>query len=428
MINITDKQHCCGCAACVQVCPKQCIAFHEDKEGFAYPEVDTTTCINCGLCEKVCPELHPIEPRNPLSVYAAINTDTATRLQSSSGGIFTALAETIIRQGGVVFGTRFDESWKAVMDHTETLEGLKAFRGSKYLQASVGTAFADAEKFLKAGRKVMFTGTPCQIAGLLHYLRKPYDGLLTVDFACHGVPSPKVWRMYLDEVTGNAWRAIRNIQFRNKANGWRRFNFVLDYDCEQEHIVLSSYHRENHYMRAFLRNMILRPSCHQCPAKGGRSQSDITIADFWGIQHVNPQMDDDKGTGLVLVNTERGAQVFSHTNVKSHQESYEDAVQHNSAIERSVAPHPKRADFFKRLDKSESVIALIEKELRPSLKQRMKKYLKHMLANTSGGGKFEEQVENIIIPLAHDAIEICDVNFRNKTNGWKRYEMTIICK
>lgn len=189
MIQIKDKSACCGCSACVQSCPKQCIVLKEDKEGFLYPVVNQTLCIACGKCEKVCPELHPFDAVQPLMVYAAKHPDESVRAESSSGGIFTLLADAVIDDGGVVFGARFDTDWSVVHDFTETHEGLQAFRGSKYLQSRIGNTYQLAEKFLKAGRKVLFSGTPCQIAGLKRYLHKDYENLLAIDFVCHGVPS-----------------------------------------------------------------------------------------------------------------------------------------------------------------------------------------------------------------------------------------------
>lgn len=202
MIRIDRPTDCCGCEACAQRCPKQCIAMHADAEGFLYPRINTAACIDCGLCEQVCPVLRPAAPRTPTAVYAAKNPDERIRMESSSGGVFTLLAERTIRAGGVVFGARFDEAWEVVHDSTETIEGLAAFRGSKYVQSRIGTSFARAEEFLKQGRQVLFTGTPCQIAGLNRFLRRSYDNLLTVDVVCHGVPSPLVWRRYLDEIGG----------------------------------------------------------------------------------------------------------------------------------------------------------------------------------------------------------------------------------
>lgn len=393
MLKIQDKQQCCGCGACMQKCPKQSISLHEDNEGFLYPQVDTETCIDCGLCEKVCHELHPYEQRKPLNVYAAINKDEDIRLKSSSGGIFYLLAEKTISEGGVVFGARFDEDWQVVIDYAETMEGVKPFMGSKYVQARTATAFKDAEAFLKQGRKVLFSGSPCQIAGLHHYLRKEYDNLTTVDFVCHGVPSPKVWQRYLDEVVTSGKRAINDVKFRNKSNGWKKFNFVLSYNQEEKTHSLSSWHQQNHYMRAFLSDMILRPSCHECRAKQGSSHSDITIADFWGIHIEMPEMDDDKGTGLVLVNTEKGRQALDWSKVTNKESSVEVASKYNGGLSSITKPHPKRAEFFAALDASPSVIDLIDKSLRPSFKSRLrltirryKQLIKRVLTKLIGGG------------------------------------------
>lgn len=200
MIKIEDKKKCCGCTACVQVCPKQCIDLIEDTEGFLYPKVNKKSCVECGACENVCPFTFTLQPRmNPLVSYAAKNRDEDVRKESSSGGIFTALAENVINEGGVVFGVRFDEKWNPVFDYTETVDGLAAFRGSKYVQSTVGDSFKQVRSFLKANRKVLFSGTPCQVAGLKLFLRHEYDNLLTVEVVCHGVPSPGVWRKYLGE-------------------------------------------------------------------------------------------------------------------------------------------------------------------------------------------------------------------------------------
>ena len=376
MVEITDKHNCCGCEACVQACPKHCISFDEDAEGFRYPLADKTACIGCGLCEKVCPVLNQAGEREPLKVYAAVNPDEKIRSQSSSGGIFTMLAEKVIDMGGVVFGVRFDEHWQAVFDYTEAAEGLSVFRGSKYIQARVGDAYSRAKGFLKEGRFVMFSASPCQIVALRHYLKKDYDNLLCVDFVCHGVPSPKVWRKYLSEITRNARHAIQDVRFRNKKQGWKRFNFDMTYNKDFSQFRISSYHRKNHFMRIFLNDVILRPSCYSCKAKRGRSGSDVTMADFWGIGKINPQMDDDKGTSLVLLNTSKGENFIEGIAVNLWEAPYEDALKHNRAIEHSAIEHPKRTSFFTLLDSSDSVITLIDDTLRLPLILRVKRYLR----------------------------------------------------
>lgn len=434
MISIEDKILCCGCSACAMKCPKHCITMQADSEGFLYPVVNEADCIDCGLCEKVCHELHPYDERKPLNVYAAINKDEQVRMNSSSGGMFYLLAEKTISEGGVVFGARFDEDWQVVIDYAETLEDVKPFMGSKYVQARTATTYRDAETFLKQGRKVLFSGSPCQIAGLHHYLRKDYDNLTTVDFVCHGVPSPKVWQRYLDEVVTSGKRAINDVKFRNKGNGWKKFNFVLSYNHDSKSYSLSSWHQQNHYMRAFLSDMILRPSCHDCRAKQGRSHSDITIADFWGINVEMPEMDDDKGTGLVLVNTEKGRQALDWSKVTMKESSIKVASKYNGGLSSQTKPHPKRTEFFEALDTSSSVISLIDKSLRPPFKRRIriaigrfKQLIKRLLVNLTGGGKTNEQIILPVsdIPECPSDAKILNITFRNKLHGWKSYRMEI---
>lgn len=328
-----------------------------------------------------CPFIHPYEERKPEEVLAAINKDEEVRLQSSSGGIFTLLAESVIDEGGVVFGARYDEDWQVTLDYTETKEGLAAFRGSKYVQARTGETYKQCEQFLKDGRKVLYTGTPCQIAGLKHFLRKDYDNLLTVDIVCHGVPSPKVWQRYLDEVTEGNRQHIRQIDFRNKAyDGWKQYHFSVNYNAEGQTQTQHQRFYQNIYMQAFIRNLTLRPSCHSCQANANRSHRDITIADFWGIERHLPAMDDDKGTGLVLINTEKGRAALDLSKVLYQPTTYKTAVKDNTPIYKPVAPHPNRASFFKKLDKSSSLITLIEQKLQPTFTQKLQAHYRRIKA------------------------------------------------
>lgn len=390
MIDIQAKKDCCGCSACASICPKQCITMVEDNEGFLYPKVDENTCVNCGLCEKVCNELHPYDKREPLQVLAAVNKNEGVRLKSSSGGIFYILAEKVIKEDGVVFGARFDENWQAVMDYAEDMKGVEAFMGSKYVQARVENAYKDAKRFLTEGRKVLFSGTPCQVAGLHKYIRKPYDNLLTVDFICHGTPSPKVWGMYLDEIIKEGKR-VSGVEFRNKEKGWKNFSFNLRYNENDKTISMLSPFQQNHYMKAFLQDIILRPSCYDCKAKGCCSQSDVTIADFWGINTVFPDMDDDKGTGLVFVNTEKGKKALDFNQMNIRETTYECVKPLNPACCSSPKVHPKRAEFFERLE-TENLIDLINECTKPTVKQyirifigRCKSFVKKLLKPVGGG-------------------------------------------
>ena len=397
MINIVNKSFCCGCAACVQICPKKCISLTEDTEGFLYPRVDKTKCIDCGLCETVCPFLSESAEREPKAVYAVKNPNDDIRQESSSGGVFTLLAEKVINDGGVVFGVRFDEKWEVEFAYSETIDGLSAFRGSKYIQARVGNAFIDAEQFLKAGRKVLFSGTPCQVKGLLQYLRKDYENLLTVDFVCHGVPSPKVWRLYLKEeveriarqgddgkntvLSSKVMPNIKGINFRDKSSGWKKYSFALQLtealaEGEQNSVLHTNKFYENPFMQAFLSDLILRPSCYMCPAKSGKSGSDITIGDFWGIEHIKPEIDDDKGLSLVMVHNENK---ISNIVLSSMAElTLQDAINGNPCIVKPVIRPLYRSVYMYKIIKRNrfvvyspnAVIKVIER-IRRILKNRL---------------------------------------------------------
>ena len=411
MIQIKDKKDCCGCHACTNACPKQCITMQADEEGFLYPVVDKETCIDCGLCEKVCPVINQNEPRKPLHVYAAKNKNEEIRMQSSSGGIFTLLAEAIINEGGVVFGAKFDKDWNVVHDYTETIEGIAAFRGSKYVQSTVGNTYSQAKKFLLAGRKVLFSGTPCQIAGLKKYLRKEYENLLTIDIICHGVPSPLVWRRYIDEtveklraerVDGkntvscslNELPVITGISFRDKTHGWKKYGFRISYaaskaaenSVSESAIDICEPHTTNAFMRAFLSDTILRPSCYNCSAKQGKAHSDITIADFWGINHIDPSFDDDKGCGAIFINTEKGANIYQLELTHYKEKTFDEVITYNSAYYNSCIPHPKRTEFFKGLDNVTNLSAYITTMLKPKVSTRIinkiKRYAKAILRKT----------------------------------------------
>lgn len=361
MIQVIRKQNCCGCSACVQACPRQCIKMQEDEEGFLYPEVERKDCVDCGMCEKVCPVVHQGEPALPLKVYAAKHPDEKIRLGSSSGGIFTLLAEKMIAEGGVVFGARFDTRWEVIHNYTETVEGLSAFRGSKYVQSSIGDSLRQAECFLKAGRKVLFSGTPCQIAGLKLFLRKEYDHLLTVDVVCHGVPSPLVWKRYLRESIQGKDRnvgAVYGIDFRDKSTGWKEYSVTFRGNGK---ILFTEPARQNLFMRGFLADLYLRPSCHACPAKCFKSSSDITLGDFWGVQRFFGEYDDDRGVSAIMVNTGHGHHVLKKCGLCGLKETdYRNVLMHNISMEKSVLASEKRQLFFAGLDEN-SVLSLIDR-------------------------------------------------------------------
>lgn len=412
MIEIKNKKDCVGCNACVQRCPKQCISFKEDEQGFRYPIVNVNACIQCGLCEKVCPVINQAESAIPDGVYAAKNRDDFIKEHSSSGGIFYALAENIIEQGGVVFGAKFNETWEVEHGFAEDIKGLKAFMTSKYVQSYVGETFRQTEEFLKKGKKVLYSGTPCQIAALKLFLRKEYGSqLITVDFVCHGVPSPKVWRDYLQYLLHPKDAASQNsdfqstlygskativaINFRDKRLGWSKYGFSVhavarkgdqntdfqSYHDKKEVIeLLFEPHSENLYMQGFLKDLYLRPSCYACPAKCGKSHSDITLADFWGVQTVLPEQYDNKGVSLILCNSQVGTEILKQRQIKYVSSSYEDACRCNPALIRS-AKYSKWVKSFwsqyplKNIDTIEEII----KKIRPSFQSKVKKAIRYVV-------------------------------------------------
>jgi len=401
MINITNKKDCCGCSACVQRCPKQCISLHEDNEGFLYPHVNTNDCINCGLCEKVCPWLNRQNKLQPLEVLAVKNRNEEERMASSSGGVFIALAKKVIADGGVVFGAVFDEKWEVKHTYAEKIEDVKPMMGSKYLQSRIENSYKDAEKFLKDGRLVLFTGSPCQITGLHNYLRKNYSNLISADFLCHGVPSPGVWRKYLNEAfdrseisptsekiavsysSTSLTYKIKNIEFRNKTfRGWKNFSLVINgtlSESGENSLLLSESFHQNPYMQGFLSDIYLRPSCYKCKCKNGISHSDITIGDFWGAPKTMPDFDDNKGIGLVLVNTNKGKVIFDSLDMDVRKTTIKNARISNGGFNDNTAEHPNRKIFFSMYQNSIDLISNINNTLKISLFKRVITKVKRLI-------------------------------------------------
>ena len=351
MIEIEDKEKCCGCHGCYNICHKNAISMQEDEKGFKYPIVDKDKCINCGLCEKVCPIINNTQKENTITAYACINKNEQIRKQSSSGGIFTLLAEEIIKRNGAVFGAIFDTDFNVVHSYTEKIDELGKYRGSKYVQSSINEAYKKAKEFLNEDRYVLFTGTPCQIEGLKAYLQKDYEKLYTQDIICHGVPSPKVWKKYLEYRKKKDSRKAENISFRNKDTGWKLFNMKFEY----KDTAYKKNQTKDAYMQVFLQNLCLRDSCYNCSFKKKNRNSDITLADFWGIQNVYAEMDDNKGTSLIILNSSKGNELFEKIkqNIKYKEVNLDEALQYNISMMHSVNKNDKREKFFADLDKLE---------------------------------------------------------------------------
>ena len=322
--------------------------MHADEEGFWYPKVDYDKCIECSLCIKVCPIINKVTVKNEPSAYACINNNEAIRLESSSGGLFTLIAEQIIDDGGAVFGASFNENLEVEHSYVELKQDLEKLRGSKYVQSRIGKTYEQAKHLLKSGRKVLFTGTPCQIDGLKSYLGKSYDNLLCVDIVCHGVPSPEVWRKYVDYRQERAGSAVQRISFRRKDDGWKRFSVLFLFKNNTEYLKTLD---KDLYMKAFLKDVCLRPSCYACEFKTIHRQSDITLADFWGVQNMLPDMDDDKGTSLIFVNSKAGQAMIEKIADKMQFKEVDinEAIKYNPAAIKSAASNSNREKFFKEI-------------------------------------------------------------------------------
>ena len=351
MIEITEKSNCCGCTACANKCPRNAIKMVEDDKGFLYPYIDRKKCINCGLCDKVCPIINKRKTENYPKAYAAINKDEKIRLNSSSGGIFSALANYILEEQGIIFGAAFSDDFLVKHIMIDNKDDLYKLRTSKYLQSSLGDIYKEVEKKLNEGKKVLFTGTSCQINGLYGYLNKIYENLYTQDILCHGVPSPKVWKNYLKYRQEKDLESPTKINFREKTIGWSLFSLLFQYEKGE----YNRSHKEDLFMQAFLRNACLRESCYNCSFKDKHRISDITLADFWGIQDVEPSMNDDKGTSLVIVNSKKGEELFEKifNNIESKQVDFEKSIQHNPSMYMSVKKPKGYDDFFNNLGKME---------------------------------------------------------------------------
>lgn len=377
MIQITNKNHCCGCSACAQICPKQCIAMMPDSEGFCYPKINETICVKCGLCEKVCPMLKSQNMQGQVHALAAYCKEDKIRLASSSGGIFSLLAEEILEEGGVVFGAAFDGQMMVHHVAVESVRDLERLRGSKYLQSRIENSYADVKAYLAADRKVLFSGTACQIAGLLHFLGRPYEKLWTVDVLCHGVPTPTLWKNYLSEQNRAFKMPVRQISFRDKSQGWKKYQMAWKVEGGEIYRQPAS---RNPYMRLFLSNICLRPSCYDCHFKGFPRVSDLTLGDCWGVEQHSPEMDDDKGTSVVIVNTEKGNTLREKIAGRCvwKEEKLDVLLPPTADSRKSVQPHPNRRRFFLLMVEDKPVSALLQL-IRPPLKKRIQNKCKQIL-------------------------------------------------
>lgn len=353
MIQITDKSKCCGCCACVDACAHNAISLQTDIEGFWYPVIDKEKCIDCGLCEKVCPIIHKAKPErySVPKVFAAYNKNEEVRIDSTSGGLHSALADVMYEKGTYVCGAVYNDDHTVSHVVSPDKKLLPKIRSSKYLQSSMLGQYKEIRTLLRKGEKVFYCGTPCQVHALYNFLGKDYPELTTCDFICRGVNSPKVFLKYMDMLEKRYGAKAKAIKFKNKKWGWHNFSMRVDFENGKQYC-------EDRWHDLFFIGYLQcgnfsRPSCYECQFKGFPQKSDITLADFWGIEKIDPSMDQDKGTSLVMINSDKGMELFNAAKEQLAWKEFtiEDARNGNPAMDSSLKPAAKNRDaFFKALD------------------------------------------------------------------------------
>lgn len=378
MLSDINKTDCCGCGACAQACPKGCIVMAPDEEGFLYPRVDHESCINCGLCRRTCPVLSPVDKIDFNGItYIVQHKDDTVRRESTSGGAFTAIAEQVIRQGGSVWGVVTDKSFKVRHSRVDTESGLSCFRGSKYCQSETDGIFTEIRRELEQGNHALFSGTPCQVEGLLSFLGKEYDNLITTDVVCRGVPSPLVFEKYIAyqrQKSGTFDRVV----FRDKYNGYSHTTMSLYRDGE------CLYHNGLEYdpmLKLFFKSLISRPSCGKCAFKKAERVSDFTLWDCFNVGDLEKNFDDNKGTSNLMINTKKGLAFFEKIKAGVRYASTDAKTVCDSAVEmtKSCPENPSRDEFFKDLNQLPPT-ELFEKWCPVTASVRIEKFSRNMLA------------------------------------------------
>ncbi|OOB79960.1 MAG: hypothetical protein BEN18_02205 [Epulopiscium sp. Nuni2H_MBin001] len=363
MIEIANAYECCGCNGCVQICPKSCITMVDDREGFWYPKVDKSKCIECQLCKKVCPiiqEKHHLketntEQKQTLAVYGGWHKNSEIRRLSSSGGVFTLLAEYILSQDGIVFGARTDKNLKVSHIGITNTKDLNKLRRSKYVQSDIGQTYTAVKNALIKGQLVLFVGAPCQTAGLQCFLNKDYSNLYTCDFICHGVPSPLVFSKYVNYLEKKNKDSIIGFSFRNKHKGWNQIGLqmgtVVKFRSGQFKEYMPAY--RDYFMSGFLSDIYLRPACYKCMFKSkDKRHADITMADFWGVKKYYPELDDKNGTSLLLLNSTKAEELFKHVKDNFHYKEceFDKALERNPSLWKSAKEPKRRIQFYTDLE------------------------------------------------------------------------------
>lgn len=349
MIQIKNKVDCCGCTACANICPKQAITMKPDPEGFLYPVVNEENCINCGVCDATCPIHNKIDRTKEKTKGFILRVKDEKKLfESTSGGGFTALAEYVLKNGGVVYGAGYDDSMRVICKKATSNDELKEMRGSKFVQSLLGNTYKDVKDELNTGKRVMYSGTPCQVEGLLCYLKKKPDNLLCVDFVCRGVPSPGLWENYVQFMERKFGSKMVGARFKHKTYGYHTTTMKIDFANGKTYYGSG---RVDPYMKAFVSELASRPSCVTCKFKGLERPSDITIFDCYEYSQITGKKDDDKGYSSVFVHSDKGEKILQAiiSGFDAIQEvNTEKLIECNGIMVRNSAKaHEKRDEFYK---------------------------------------------------------------------------------
>lgn len=347
MTYLCEKSKCTGCMACFNKCPISAISIVDDEEGFKHPNINKESCIKCGACQNVCPILKRVKPYNfPKEVYACWCKDEGIRFKSSSGGVFTVLATKILEKNGRVYGAKVEADGRVVHFRGTCLNDLENMRGSKYVQSEIGTCFQQVKRDLEGQTPVLFTGTPCQVAGLRNYLGKDYEDLICCDLVCHGVPSPKIFKEYLMYMEKKYKGTPQRIWFRDKTKGWEEFCMKIQFSTG---MVYKESTYKDVYIRGFLRNLYLRNSCYDCIYTNVDRISDLTIADFWGYRRDSwKARDNDKGISMCIINSKKGRSLYNEIieGLVSHKKNIKEAVAGNTCLSKSFEKPELREAFW----------------------------------------------------------------------------------
>lgn len=387
---LCNKKDCTGCATCVQICPQSAINMVKDEKGFLYPQIDSTKCIGCLLCEKKCPINESERTTNPSpTVYACWHKNMDIRLKSSSGGVFSAIAEYILKNNGIVWGAAYSENLILTYQYIENIENLDKLRRSKYVQAEVNDSFKLIKEQLESGRIVLFTGTSCHIRGLYSYLpKKLQENLVTIDFICHGVPSPSVFKKYINWLEKKYNDKLTDFNFRDKQYGWDNGVLTVGYFKNKGKKIFMN--DENSYFYGMLHDMFIRPCCHECQSNGLQRESDFTIADFWGIGRKNKfehEHERNYGISLLALNSEKAHKIYEtglKNSIVSVQRSQQEAYEGNWNYRFSAKRNSKTPIFweqFQRTNNWEDLLSFFQPTFSEKCKLFIKRYGGPTIAN-----------------------------------------------